>query len=159
MPDTTPDSTADLPVLPVTLRPSRTRAVLIVLAVVTFATITAVGMFLGGLGTGSRLSFVLTALVVAGVLLLLARPRVVAEENGVTVVNLTTRRHLAWPEILRVNLRHGDPWVFLDLSDGTSLPALGIQPGIARERAIADARTLRALVATRTGALPEAPRD
>ena len=31
-----------------------------------------------------------------------------------------------------MNLRPGDPWVFLDLSDGTSLPALGIQPGIAK---------------------------
>ncbi|KOT97017.1 MULTISPECIES: PH domain-containing protein [Streptomyces] len=156
MPDTTPDH---LPALPVTFRPGRTRAVLMVLAVVTFVTVTALGMLLGGLGPGERLSFVLTALVLAGVLLLLARPRVVADETGVTVVNLTARRHLAWPEILRVNLRQGDPWVFLDLSDGTSLPALGIQPGIARQRALADARALRDLVEARSGALPEAPRD
>ncbi|WP_328559375.1 PH domain-containing protein [Streptomyces coelicoflavus] len=156
MPDTTPD---DPPALPVTFRPGRTRAVLIVLAVVTFVTVTALGMLLGGLGPGERLSFVLTALVLAGVLLLLARPRIVADETGVTVVNLTARRHLAWPEILRVNLRQGDPWVFLDLSDGTSLPALGIQPGIAKQRALADARALRDLVEARSGALPEAPRD
>lgn len=52
---------------------------------------------------------------------------------------------LSWAEILRVNLRVGDPWVFLDLSDGTSMPALGIQPGIAKQQAIRDARTLRAL--------------
>ncbi|MYS55419.1 PH domain-containing protein, partial [Streptomyces sp. SID6013] len=58
-----------------------------------------------------------------------------------------------------VNLRQGDPWVFLDLSDGTSLPALGIQPGIARQRALADARAMRDLVEARSGALPEAPRD
>ncbi|MFD8489185.1 MULTISPECIES: PH domain-containing protein [unclassified Streptomyces] len=156
MPDTTPDH---LPALPVTFRPGRTRAVLIVLAVVTFVTVTALGLLLGGLGPGERLSFVLTALLLAGVLLLLARPRVVADETGVTVVNLTARRDLAWPEILRVNLRQGDPWVFLDLSDGTSLPALGIQPGIARQRALADARALRDLVEARSGALPEAPRD
>ncbi|WP_217165571.1 PH domain-containing protein [Streptomyces sp. AC512_CC834] len=153
MPDTTPQP----PALPVVFRPGRTRAVLIVLAVVAFATITAVGMLLGGLGPGERLSFVLTAVLLVGVLLLLARPRVVADETGVTVVNLTTRRRLAWPEILRVNLRHGDPWVFLDLSDGTSLPALGIQPGIARQRAIADARALRDLVEARSDTLPEAP--
>ncbi|AZM78809.1 PH domain-containing protein [Streptomyces sp. G3] len=156
MPDTTPDH---LPALPVTFRPGRTRAVLIVLAVVTFVTVTTLGLLLGGLGPGERLSFVLTALLLAGVLLLLARPRVVADETGVTVVNLTARRDLAWPEILRVNLRQGDPWVFLDLSDGTSLPALGIQPGIARQRALADARALRDLVEARSGALPEAPRD
>ncbi|MEU9519036.1 PH domain-containing protein [Streptomyces sp. NPDC048224] len=156
MPDTTPD---DLPALPVTFRPGRTRAVLTVLAAVTFVTVTALGMLLRGLGPGERLSFVLTALVLAGILLLLARPRVVADESGVTVVNLTARRHLDWPEILRVNLRQGDPWVFLDLSDGTSLPALGIQPGIAKQRALADARALRDLVEARSGARPEAPRD
>ncbi|MEU4145183.1 PH domain-containing protein [Streptomyces parvulus] len=154
-----PDTTPDLPALPVTFRPGRTRAVLIALAVATFATITAVGSLLGGLGAGERLSFVLTALLLAGGLLLMARPRVDADPEGVTVVNLTTRRRLAWPEILRVNLRHGDPWVFLDLSDGTSLPVLGIQPGIARQRAIADARALRALVEDRSGAQPEPTRD
>lgn len=63
-----------------------------------------------------------------------------------TVVNITRTRRLAWAEIVRVNLRAGDPWVFLDLSDGTSMPALGIQPGIAKERAVTDARALRALV-------------
>ncbi|MEU6455939.1 PH domain-containing protein [Streptomyces sp. NPDC047065] len=154
-----PDTTPDLPALPVTFRPGRTRAVLIVLAVATFATITAVGSLLGELGAGEGLSFVLTALLLAGGLLLMARPRVDADPEGVTVVNLTTVRRLAWPEILRVNLRHGDPWVFLDLSDGTSLPVLGIQPGIAKQRAIADARALRALVEARSGAQPDPTRD
>ncbi|MFE0810787.1 PH domain-containing protein [Streptomyces sp. NPDC058848] len=153
-----PDTTPDLPALPVTFRPGRTRAVLTVLAVLTFAAITAVGMLLDGLGTGERLSFMLTALLLAGVLFLLARPHVTADETGVTVVNLTTKRRLAWAEILRVNLRQGDPWAFLDLSDGTSLPALGIQPGIARQRAIHDARALRALVEARSTTTPEAPR-
>ncbi|MFH9573134.1 PH domain-containing protein [Streptomyces sp. NPDC017230] len=153
-----PDTTPDLPALPVTFRPGRTRVVLSVLAVGTFVTISAVGMLLDGLGMGERLSFALTALVLAGVLFLLARPRITADDAGVTVVNLTTKRRLAWAEILRVNLRQGDPWAFLDLSDGTSLPALGIQPGIARQRAIQDARALRALAEARSGSAPEAPR-
>jgi hypothetical protein len=51
-----------------------------------------------------------------------------------------------------VNLRPGDPWVFLNLSDGTSLPALGIQPGIAKRQAIADAKALRALAEARSTA-------
>lgn len=88
-------------------------------------------------------------------LALLARVKVVADETGVTVVNIVSRRRLAWAEILQVNLRPGDPWVFLNLSDGTSLPVLGIQPGIAKARAIADARTLRALAEDRSlGDLP-----
>lgn len=72
-----------------------------------------------------------------------------ADDSGVTVVNLTRTRRLSWAEIVRVNLRAGDPWVFLDLSDGTSMPALGIQPGIAKEQAIRDAKMLRALAENR----------
>jgi hypothetical protein len=111
--------------------------------------ITTVAMLLEQLGPGERLSFILTAALLFGVLVLLSRPKVVADEGGVTVVNIASRRHLDWAEILQVNLRPGDPWVFLDLSDGTSLPALGIQPGIAKQRAVEDARALRALASAR----------
>ncbi|MET9622589.1 MULTISPECIES: PH domain-containing protein [unclassified Streptomyces] len=134
-----------LPALPVTFRPGRTRAVLLTVGAVMFAVITAVALMLEKLGPGERASFILTAALFLGVLAMLSRPKVVADEHGVTVVNITRTRRLAWAEILRVNLRPGDPWVFLDLSDGTSMPALGIQPGIAKEQAIRDARALRAL--------------
>ncbi|MFI5983019.1 PH domain-containing protein [Streptomyces sp. NPDC051555] len=134
-----------LPALPVTFRPTRTRVVLLGVGLVMFVTISAIGLLLKDLGAGERLSFVFTAALFASVLLLLSRPKVVADEGGVTVVNLTTTRRLEWAQILRVNLRPGDPWVFLDLNDGTSLPALGIQPGVAKEQAIGDARALRAL--------------
>ncbi|MEU0403819.1 PH domain-containing protein [Streptomyces sp. NPDC006197] len=133
------------PALPVTFRPGRTRAVLLTMSVAIFVVITAVAMMLERLGPGERASFVFTAALLSGVLVLLSRPKVVADDEGVTVVNIVRTRRLAWAEILKVNLRPGDPWVFLDLSDGTSLPALGIQPGIARESAIRDARALRAL--------------
>ncbi|WP_240138626.1 PH domain-containing protein [Streptomyces sp. MUM 178J] len=137
------------PALPVTFRPTRTRVVLLSVGTVMFAVITAVAVTLERLNPGERVSFVVTALLFFGVLALLSRPKVVADETGVTVVNLTRTRRLDWAEILRVNLRPGDPWVFLDLSDGTSLPALGIQPGIAKEHAIRDARALRALAEER----------
>lgn len=140
---------SDLPALPVTFRPGRTRAVLLSAAVALFVVITAVALLLEKLGPGERLSFVFTAAMLAGVLALLARVKVVADDSGVTVVNIASKRHLAWAEIIQVNLRPGDPWVFLNLSDGTSLPALGIQPGIAKQQAITDARALRALVEAR----------
>ncbi|WP_318206741.1 MULTISPECIES: PH domain-containing protein [unclassified Streptomyces] len=138
-------SEAQTPALPVTFRPGRTRAVLLTLGVVMFAVVTVVALMLERLGPGERVSFVFTAALLLGILVLLSRPKVVADDEGVTVVNITRTRRLAWAEILKVNLRPGDPWVFLDLSDGTSLPALGIQPGIAKESAIRDARALRAL--------------
>ncbi|MFI6422393.1 PH domain-containing protein [Streptomyces sp. NPDC050842] len=138
-------SESPLPALPVTFRPGRTRAVLLTVGTVMFVVITAVALMLERLGPGERVSFVFTAALLFGVLIMLSRPKVVADDEGVTVVNITRTRRLAWAEILKVNLRPGDPWVFLDLSDGTSMPVLGIQPGIAKEAAIRDARALRAL--------------
>ncbi|MGX1758107.1 PH domain-containing protein [Streptomyces lydicus] len=136
---------APLPSLPVTFRPTRTRAVLYAVGIAQLAALTVIALLLPKLTGGERVSFVVTGLLVLAVLLLLSRPKVVARQEGVTVVNLTTKRDLAWAQVLRVNLREGDPWVHLDLADGTSLPAMGIQPGIARDQAIRDARALRDL--------------
>ncbi|MFH8367152.1 PH domain-containing protein [Streptomyces sp. NPDC018031] len=140
MPERTP-----LPDLPVTFRPTRTRAVLLTIGVLLFVVLAAVAMMLERLSPGERISFVVTGGLFLGALVVLSRPRITADREGVTVVNLTTTRRLAWAEVLRVNLRAGDPWVYLDLADGTSYPAMGIQPGIAKEQAVRDAKTLRAL--------------
>ncbi|WP_371648421.1 PH domain-containing protein [Streptomyces mirabilis] len=145
----------DLPTLPVTFRPSLTRAVLLTAGVAIFVVIATVAMLLEQLSPGEKLSFIFIGALLFGVLLMLSRSKVVADETGVTVVNITSRRHLEWAEILQVNLRPGDPWVFLNLSDGTSLPVLGIQPGIAKQRAIQDARALRALAEARSIGDPE----
>jgi hypothetical protein len=141
---------SDLPTLPVTFRPGRTRAILHGLGAASFVTITAVALLLGGMSPGERISFVFTAALFWGVLGLLARPKVVADDTGVTVVNVARSRRLAWAEIVQVNLRPGDPWVFLNLTDGTSLAAMGIQPGIAKASAIRDAKALRALTEARS---------
>ncbi|MWA09781.1 PH domain-containing protein [Streptomyces sp. BA2] len=141
---------SELPALPVTFRPKRTRAVLLTAGATIFVVLTVISLLIPGLSSGERLSFIFTGALLFGVLMLLSRPKVVADESGVTVVNIATSRHLAWAEIVQVNLRPGDPWVFLNLSDGTSLPAMGIQPGIAKQRAISDARALRALADART---------
>jgi hypothetical protein len=137
-----------LPALPVTFRPTRTRAVLLTIGVLMFIVISTVAVLLDQLNTAERMTFVFTALMFCLVLVALSRPKVVADRTGVTVVNITRTRHLEWAEIVRVNLRHGDPWVFLDLSDGSSLPALGIQPGISKKHAIRDARALFLLTET-----------
>ncbi|MEV6835945.1 PH domain-containing protein [Streptomyces sp. NPDC051133] len=144
--------TPALPSLPVTFRPGHTRAILLTAGAAIFLTISGVALLLEQLGPGEQASFVVTGALIFWVLAQLARVKVVADESGVTVVNIASKRRLAWAEILQVNLRPGDPWVFLNLSDGTSLPALGIQPGLARQRAIADAQALRALAEARATA-------
>ncbi|WP_371622372.1 PH domain-containing protein [Streptomyces sp. NBC_01116] len=145
------------PTLPVTFRPTLTRVVLLSTGLAMFLVITVIALMLERLNPGERVTFVFVAALFFGVLALLSRPRVTADDTGVTVVNLTLTRRLAWEEILRVNLRSGDPWVFLDLSDGTSLPALGIQPGLAKQQAIRDARALRSLAESRGSGSDDTP--
>jgi hypothetical protein len=139
--------------LPVVFRPVRTRAVLMGVGTVTLSVFTVIALLLpaGGArpwGVADRLTLIGAGALAFAVLALLGRPKVMAGEDGVTVVNITTRRTLAWAEVVRVNLHAGDPWVRLDLADGTSLAVMGIQPGIAREWAVRDAASLRALAET-----------
>ncbi len=66
-------------------------------------------------------------LAAAYVLHRLASVRIAADAGGLTVVNIFRRRRLEWPEVLGVRLSAGDPWVQLDLADGTTMAAMGIQ--------------------------------
>lgn len=76
----------------------------------------------------------------------LTRSRVEARQEGLVVVNGYRRRDLAWEQVVAVHLPPGAPWVTLDLADGTSVPAMGIQSSDGG-RAKAAARELRALAA------------
>ena len=75
----------------------------------------------------------------------LARSRVVAREDGVTVVNGYRTRRYEWNEIVAVTLRSGSPWAVLDISDGTTVAAMGIQ-GSDGPRAVRQVRDMRILV-------------
>ncbi len=75
----------------------------------------------------------------------LIRSRVVAEMDSLVVVNGYRRRQFEWAEIVGVHLPPGAPWVTLDLADGSTVSAMGIQ-GSDGARARAAVRQLRALV-------------
>jgi Na+/melibiose symporter-like transporter len=79
----------------------------------------------------------------------LARSRVLAHPDGLTVVNGYRVRHFEWNQVVAVSLRPGSPWAILDLSDGTSVSAMGIQASDG-DRARAHVRELRALVEAHT---------
>jgi hypothetical protein len=83
----------------------------------------------------------------------LGRCRVDADEGGVTVVNGYRTRRFDWGQVVAVSLRQGSPWAVLDLSDGTSQAALGIQ-GSDGARAVRHTRQLRALVEAHAGQEP-----
>ncbi|MEV0187849.1 PH domain-containing protein [Kitasatospora purpeofusca] len=137
---------------PVTWAPRRTRAVLLPVCAVLVVLFAVIAVALpANWQLNDRIMMALSGLLFASVGLMLARPRVSADAEGVTVVNFVRSRRLAWAEIVGVNFRQGDPWASLDLADGTSLAAVGIQPGVGRNQAIADARALRDLVARHGG--------
>jgi len=75
----------------------------------------------------------------------LARSRVVAREDGLVVVNGYKTRRFEWNEVLAITLKAGSPWAMLDLSDGTTVAAMGIQ-GSDGPRAMRQVREVRALV-------------
>jgi len=75
----------------------------------------------------------------------LARSRVVAREDELVVVNGYRTRRFEWNEVLAVTLRPGSPWAVLDLSDGTTVAAMGIQ-GSDGPRAARQVREVRTLV-------------
>jgi len=100
-----------------------------------------------------RSTLLFFALLILVLVHALTRSRIEARSEGLVVVNGYRRRDLAWEQVLAVHLPAGAPWVTLDLADGTSVPAMGIQAsdGGSAKRAV---RELRALIAAPPAAPP-----
>ena len=80
--------------------------VLLAVGIAVFVVITAIALILHDArraGSGSSSSS--PRLLFLAVLVLLSRPKAVADAGGLTVVNLTGKRRLDWAEVLGVNLR------------------------------------------------------
>ena len=80
----------------------------------------------------------------------LIRSRVDAEMDRLIVVNGYRRHEYEWAQVIGVHLPPGAPWVTLDLADGNTVSAMGIQ-GSDGARAKQAVRQLRALVDQRPG--------
>ncbi len=151
MPAGSDPGAADVPALPHTWRPLGPRIAGIAGGGALFA-ITALLWFVGfdqetrdavtPLQRGTVLAMYLLGF---SCLYALARSRVQAREDGLVVVNGYRKRVFAWAEIVAVRLSPGAPWVVLDLADGTTSSAMGIQ-GSDGARARTAVRQLRALV-------------
>ncbi len=84
-------------------------------------------------------------LVGLGCLYALGRSRVVAETERLVVVNGYRRHEFEWAEVIAARLPPGAPWVTLDLADGGTCAAMGIQSSDG-QRARSAVRDLRALL-------------
>ncbi|WP_026125462.1 PH domain-containing protein [Nocardiopsis gilva] len=114
--------------LPVTWRPRNIRIVAYGLAVVTLATMVILAAVLpADWRLQDRVGLVMMGLVGVAALHLLARPRLTAAENRVTVVNGIRTHVLEWPEIIDIRMPVGEPWPSIDLADGSTLAVMGIQ--------------------------------
>lgn len=106
-----------------------------------------------GLGAELRAKFAvrqeLTLLALAIGLLVclhaLMRCRVDATADGLRIVNGYKSRSVAWSQVVEVHLPPGAPWATLDLVDGTTVSAMGIQ-GSDGQRSRRQVQELRALV-------------
>ena len=144
------DAGAGHPALPRTWRPLGPRIVAVVLGV-GLLVILAMAWFSFGedvradCTTFQRGTVVFFVLLGGVVLHALTRSRVTADRDGLTVVNGYRRRDFEWAEVIAVRLPPGAPWVTLDLADGNTCAAMGIQ-GSDGPRARAAVRELRTLL-------------
>lgn len=97
-----------------------------------------------GVTLGQRLTLVGFGVLAAVVMNALMRCRVSATPERLVVVNGYRRRELSWPQVVAVSLPTGAPWATLDLADGTTVAAMGIQgsDGARARTAIRELRTL-----------------
>lgn len=91
-----------------------------------------------------QVALVLVGLFIAGGVLLLARPRVVADAEGIEVRNILLSRYVPWALVERVAFPDGASWARLDLPDDEYMAVLAIQ-AVDGARAVDAIRRVRAL--------------
>ncbi|HEX6755813.1 MAG TPA: PH domain-containing protein [Mycobacteriales bacterium] len=143
--------------------PVRLRRVAVAAAVVVVLVFVVISLLLRGssegvlFGPGDQVAMVLLGLIVAGGVLLLARPAVTADASGLHVRNIVATHYVPWEVVREVAFRDGSPWATLELADDDQLALLAVQASDG-ERAVAAVRGLRALHARhRAGSRPDGP--
>ncbi|MEJ3654898.1 PH domain-containing protein [Actinomycetes bacterium KLBMP 9759] len=91
-----------------------------------------------------QVSVLLLGVFIAGGLLLVARPRVRADANGIEVRNILMTRTYPWTDVRRVAFPDGASWARLDLPDDEYIPVMAVQ-AVDGTRAVEGIRALRAL--------------
>jgi hypothetical protein len=134
----------------VEFRPKRIRLVAVLSAVFLVAVFTVVGLLLGDTPTGvifrtsDQVAMVCLGVLLAGGILLLARPRVRADAEGVEVRNVVTVHRFAWTDVLHVSFPDGASWARLELPDDEYVSIMAVQ-AVDRDHAVAAVRALREL--------------
>lgn len=134
----------------VVLRPRRLFVISWVGAVAIVVLFTAIALVLRNTDTGvffrtaDQVALILIGVFIAGGILLVARPRVRADAEGIEVRNILVTRRLPWDQVERVAFPDGAPWARLDLPDYEYVPVMAVQ-AVDGQRAVDAIRRLRAL--------------
>jgi len=141
---------APAPTTVVVVRPRKAMIVAWVGAVAVLALFVVVAVLLRTADTGvyfrlaDQVAMVMIGALIAGGLLLLARPRVRADADSVEVRNVLVTRTLPWDVVERVAFPDGASWARLELIGDDYLPVLAIQ-AVDGQRAVDGIRQVRAL--------------
>jgi hypothetical protein len=95
--------------------------------------------------TADQLAMALLGAVIAGVVLLFARPRLRVGASGVAVRNLFAYRLIPWSDVVDVSFPRGARWARVDLPDDEYVPVMAIQ-AVDRDRAVDAMDRVRALM-------------
>ncbi|ETB28136.1 PH domain-containing protein [Mycobacterium avium] len=136
----------------VVLRPHRTPLFVYGAAVLIAAAHIALGLLLkvGSTGvvfrTSDQVAIAVLGLVIAGVVLLFARPRLRIGPAGVSVRNLLGDKLIEWPDVVGLSFPMGHRWARIDLPDDEYIPVMAIQ-AVDKGRAVDAMDTVRSLLA------------
>lgn len=95
--------------------------------------------------TADQVAMVLLGLVIAGVVLLFARPRLRVGPSGLSVRNLLGDRLIRWSDTVGVSFPAGSRWARIDLPDDEYVPVMAIQ-AVDKDRAVEAMDTVRSLL-------------
>lgn len=85
--------------------------------------------------TADQVAIALLGVVIAGAVLLLARPRLRIGAPGVAVRNLFGDRVIPWSDVVGLTFPRGARWARVDLPDDEYVPVMAIQ-AVDKERAV-----------------------
>lgn len=103
--------------------------------------------------TADQVAMGVLGVVIAGCVLLLARPCLRVGAAGLSVHNVLGYRLIPWPDVVDISFPQGARWARIDLLDDEYVPVMAIQ-AVDKGRAVDAMDTVRALLARYRPDLP-----
>lgn len=136
----------------VQIKPYRTPIFAYAVALIIFAAHVVVGLLLkvGSTGvlfrTADQVAIALVGAVIAGAVLMFARPRLRIGPSGMAVRNILGYRLIPWADVVGLSFPVGARWARIDLPDDEYVAVMAIQ-ATDKDRAVASMDRARELVA------------